>query len=105
MSCWYKPRELSKRIAMFYTASLLAGAFGGLLAGGIIDALEGKANTRGWQWLFMIEGDYRPRSRVSACFGRVFLVFWSIFWIFFSGPPFFVLLVPSFSSSPLTVSL
>lgn len=56
MSCWYKPAELSKRIAMFYTASLLAGALGGLLAGGIIDALEGKGGVRGWKWLFIIEG-------------------------------------------------
>jgi MFS family permease len=56
MSCWYKPKELSKRIALFYTASLTAGAFGGLLAGGIIEKLEGVAGTRGWQWLFIIEG-------------------------------------------------
>jgi len=47
---------LSKRIAFFYTASLLSGAFGGLLAGGIIEGMEGLANTRGWKWLFMIEG-------------------------------------------------
>lgn len=56
MSCWYKPKELSKRIAAFYTASLMAGAFGGLLAGGIIEGLEGKGGTRGWKWLFIIEG-------------------------------------------------
>ncbi|WWC85182.1 uncharacterized protein L201_000040 [Kwoniella dendrophila CBS 6074] len=56
LSCWYKPAELSKRVALFYTASLVSGAFGGLLAGGIIDGLEGKGNTRGWKWLFIIEG-------------------------------------------------
>ena len=67
MSCWYKvssseciadrqPIELSKRVAGFYTASLISGAFGGLLAGGIIDGLDGKAGTRGWKWLFIIEG-------------------------------------------------
>ncbi|WWC69764.1 uncharacterized protein I206_103707 [Kwoniella pini CBS 10737] len=56
MSCWYKPREMSKRIALFYTASLVSGAFGGLLAGGIIDGLEGVGGTRGWKWLFIIEG-------------------------------------------------
>lgn len=50
MSCWYKPAELSKRIAAFYTASLMSGAFGGLLAGGIIDGMEGVAGTRGWKW-------------------------------------------------------
>lgn len=25
MSCWYKPAELAKRIALFYTASLVSG--------------------------------------------------------------------------------
>ncbi|RSH85433.1 hypothetical protein EHS25_004829 [Saitozyma podzolica] len=48
--------ELSKRVAMFYTASLISGAFGGLLAGGIISGLEGVGGTRGWKWLFIIEG-------------------------------------------------
>jgi len=56
LSCWYKPKELSKRIALFYTASLMSGAFGGLLAGGIITGMEGLGNTRGWKWLFIIEG-------------------------------------------------
>lgn len=32
LSCWYKPNELSKRLALFYSASLMSGAFGGLLA-------------------------------------------------------------------------
>ncbi|RSH80115.1 hypothetical protein EHS25_007317 [Saitozyma podzolica] len=49
LSCWYKPAELSKRVAFFYTASLMSGAFGGLLAGGIITGLEGVAGTRGWK--------------------------------------------------------
>ncbi|KIW53739.1 hypothetical protein PV05_09285 [Exophiala xenobiotica] len=56
LSCWYKPSELSKRIAVFYTATILAGAFGGLLAGGIIDGMEGVGGVRGWKWLFIIEG-------------------------------------------------
>ncbi|KIW77637.1 hypothetical protein Z517_07469 [Fonsecaea pedrosoi CBS 271.37] len=56
LSCWYKPSELSKRIAIFYTGTILAGAFGGLLAGGIIDGMEGVGGVRGWKWLFIIEG-------------------------------------------------
>ncbi|WVQ82889.1 hypothetical protein IAT38_005025 [Cryptococcus sp. DSM 104549] len=56
LSCWYKPTELSKRVALFYTASLVSGAFGGLLAGGIIEGMEGVGGTRGWKWLFIIEG-------------------------------------------------
>jgi hypothetical protein len=50
MSCWYKPAELSKRVAFFYTASLVAGAFGGLLAGGLITGMEGVGGVRGWKW-------------------------------------------------------
>lgn len=74
MSCWYKvsyrvqvrflelradliqPAELSKRVAFFYTASLLSGSFGGLLAGGLITGLEGAGGIRGWKWLFIVEG-------------------------------------------------
>jgi hypothetical protein len=35
---------------MFYTAALIAGAFGGLLAGGIIEGMEGLGGVRGWKW-------------------------------------------------------
>ena len=31
MSFWYKKMELARRFSVFYSASLLAGAFGGLL--------------------------------------------------------------------------
>ncbi len=50
LSCWYNPRELSKRVAFFYTASLVSGAVGGLMAGGIISGLDGVAGTAGWKW-------------------------------------------------------
>ncbi|KAJ9092566.1 hypothetical protein QFC21_006797 [Naganishia friedmannii] len=56
LSCWYKPDELSKRLAIFYSASLTSGAFGGLLAGVITQYMNGVGNTPGWQWLFIIEG-------------------------------------------------
>ncbi|KAL1411996.1 hypothetical protein Q8F55_002991 [Vanrija albida] len=56
MSCWYKPNELSRRMTLFYSATLVAGAFGGLLAGGIIEGMEGVGGTPGWKWLFIIEG-------------------------------------------------
>ncbi|KAI9634398.1 major facilitator superfamily transporter [Dioszegia hungarica] len=68
MSCWYKPAELSKRVAFFYTASLLSGAFGGLLAGGIITGMEGLSGTRGWKWLFIIEGAATALVAVAAFF-------------------------------------
>lgn len=68
MSCWYKPQELSKRIAFFYTASLVSGAFGGLLAGGLIQGMEGLGGIRGWKWLFMIEGAATVLIAIGAYF-------------------------------------
>lgn len=43
-------------MSIFYSATLVAGAFGSLLAGGIIESMDGLAGTHGWQWLFIIEG-------------------------------------------------
>jgi MFS family permease len=68
VSCWYKPEELSKRIAFFYTASLVSGAFGGLLAGGLIEGMEGLGGIRGWKWLFMIEGAATVLIAIGAYF-------------------------------------
>lgn len=56
MSCWYKTAEIGKRFAIFYTAAVLSGAFGGLLAGGITGGLHDAHGIEGWRWLFIIEG-------------------------------------------------
>ncbi|ORY26040.1 major facilitator superfamily domain-containing protein [Naematelia encephala] len=56
MSFWYKKMELARRFAVFYSASLLAGAFGGLLAGAILSGLNGASGLPAWKWLFLIEG-------------------------------------------------
>ncbi|KAJ0158672.1 putative transporter [Colletotrichum tanaceti] len=56
LSCWYTRAELGKRFAIFYTAAVLSGAFGGLLAGAITANLDGAHGIRGWRWLFIVEG-------------------------------------------------
>jgi len=56
MSSWYKKSELSRRYAFFYSAAIMSGAFGGLLAGAITKHLDMKSGIRGWKWLFLIEG-------------------------------------------------
>lgn len=56
MSLWYKKHELARRYAIFYSASQLAGAFGGLLAGAILSGLGGRNGLPAWKWLFIIEG-------------------------------------------------
>lgn len=41
ISSWYKRSEQSRRFAVFMSAAILSGAFGGLLAGAITGGLEG----------------------------------------------------------------
>lgn len=53
LSVWYKKSEQSRRYAVFYSAAVLSGAFGGLVAGGISSTLEGAKGLRGWRWLFV----------------------------------------------------
>ncbi|KAI9727421.1 MAG: hypothetical protein M1834_008427 [Cirrosporium novae-zelandiae] len=56
ISSWYKRVEQSKRFAVYISAAILSGAFGGLLAGAITSNLEGAHGIRGWRWLFIVEG-------------------------------------------------
>ncbi|KAI4719855.1 MFS general substrate transporter [Aureobasidium sp. EXF-10727] len=55
ISKWYLPHESQTRIAIFFTASALAGAFSGLLAYGIV-RMDGVAGYEGWRWIFILEG-------------------------------------------------
>ncbi|KAL4779417.1 major facilitator superfamily domain-containing protein [Aspergillus varians] len=52
---WYLPHETQTRIALFYTASALSGAFSGLLAFGLAK-MDGIGGYTGWRWIFIIEG-------------------------------------------------
>ncbi|KAF2096325.1 retrograde regulation protein 2 [Rhizodiscina lignyota] len=52
---WYKREELGLRIAYLFIASALSGAFGGLLAFGILH-MDGTSGMAGWRWLYIIEG-------------------------------------------------
>ncbi|KAH6880414.1 phthalate transporter [Thelonectria olida] len=56
LSCWYTRAELGKRFAIFYTAAVMSGAFGGLLAGAITSNLHDVHGITGWRWLFIVEG-------------------------------------------------
>jgi len=55
MSMWYKRNEQHYRIALFFSAATLAGAFGGVFAFGIAK-MNGIAGLAGWRWIFIIEG-------------------------------------------------
>lgn len=52
---WYCRFELQTRMALFYTAASLAGAFSGVLAFGI-QHMHGVGGLAGWRWIFILEG-------------------------------------------------
>lgn len=54
-------------MALFFSAATLAGAFGGLLARGIME-MDGVGNKPGWSWIFILEG--------LATFAIAVLAFW-----------------------------
>ncbi|EGG00863.1 uncharacterized protein MELLADRAFT_39483, partial [Melampsora larici-populina 98AG31] len=55
LSTFYTRRELQLRIALFFSAASLSGAFSGLLAYGLI-RLDGVGGRPGWAWIFIVEG-------------------------------------------------
>ena len=72
LSMWYKRTETHYRVALFFSAASLAGAFGGILAYGIahmkgIGHLYG-APMGGWRWIFILEGLITVVVAVGAYF-------------------------------------
>lgn len=56
LSAWYRKGELGRRYSLYYTAVALSGMFGGLIAGGLLQTLDGSHGLSGWRWLFLVEG-------------------------------------------------
>ena len=56
LSKWYTKNELAFRMSIFYSGSLISGAFGNLIAAGILKGLKGDRGMSAWQWLYVIEG-------------------------------------------------
>ncbi|KAF7518257.1 hypothetical protein G7054_g13519 [Neopestalotiopsis clavispora] len=52
---WYCRHETGFRMAMFFSAATLAGAFGGILARGIAE-MSGTGGLSAWSWIFILEG-------------------------------------------------
>lgn len=55
MTCWYTRKELALRTAVLYSGLVLATAFSGLIAAGVLGHLDGARGLAGWRWLFIIE--------------------------------------------------
>lgn len=68
LSSWYKKHELAKRMSILYCGSIISGAFGGLMAYGIIQGMEGAKGIAGWRWLFIIEGSITVVAAIIAIF-------------------------------------
>ncbi|KAK1624493.1 major facilitator superfamily domain-containing protein [Colletotrichum phormii] len=71
MGSWYTPRELSKRISIFYSASYAASMFSGYLQAAIYKGLNGAVGLPGWRWLFIFCG---------------IISIWAPIWGFFAVP-------------------
>jgi MFS family permease len=52
LSKWYTKEELNLRMSIFYSGSLISGAFGNLIAAGILNGLDGVRGISAWQWLY-----------------------------------------------------
>lgn len=68
ISNWYRRHEQSKRFMCFLSAGILSGAFGGIIAGAIVDSLDGSHGIRGWQWLFIVQGVATVAAAIPAPF-------------------------------------
>ncbi|KDR77102.1 hypothetical protein GALMADRAFT_428725 [Galerina marginata CBS 339.88] len=55
LSGFYTREELSLRIAIFWSAASLSGAFSGLLAAAIVK-MQGVGGKPAWAWIFILEG-------------------------------------------------
>ncbi|KAF7306899.1 MFS general substrate transporter [Mycena indigotica] len=67
LSTFYKRNELASRVATFYAAASISGAFSGLIAYGVFHITNTKYHN--WQYLFWIEG------AATLCFAA-FAWFW-----------------------------
>ena len=56
LSKWYTKKELNLRMSIFYSGSLIAGAFGPMIAAGILQGMDGALGLAPWRWLYIIEG-------------------------------------------------
>ena len=53
LSTFYRRSDLAKRVAFYFSATSLAGAFSGLLAAAIVN-MEGIGGKHGWAWIFIL---------------------------------------------------
>ena len=52
---WYPAAERARAVALFMTATAMAGVIGGPISGALLE-MDGLGGLEGWQWLFLLEG-------------------------------------------------
>lgn len=67
LSKWYTKKELNLRMSIFYSGSLISGAFGNLIAAGILKGLGHSRGLSPWQWLYIIEGSITVCVGILVC--------------------------------------
>jgi MFS transporter, ACS family, tartrate transporter len=55
LTYWFPASEQARALALFMTATALAGVIGGPLSGALL-LMHGALGLAGWQWLFLLEG-------------------------------------------------
>ena len=55
LTYWFPQRYLARNVALFMTATPLAGVIGGPVSGALLQ-MHGVHGLSGWQWLFLLEG-------------------------------------------------
>lgn len=55
LTFWFPSRERGKAVALFMTATAMAGVVGAPISSALL-RLEGRWGLHGWQWLFLVEG-------------------------------------------------
>lgn len=55
LTYWFPGRYLARNVALFMTATALAGVIGGPVSGALL-TMHGLWGLSGWQWLFLLEG-------------------------------------------------
>lgn len=56
LTFWFPTQRRAHVIALFMTAIAFSNVIGSPLSGGIMQFMDGMADWRGWQWLFVVEG-------------------------------------------------
>lgn len=68
LSKWYKRDEIGLRTAILYVGNIISNAFGSLIAGGILNNMDGDLGHASWRWLFYIEGAITVAVALAAIF-------------------------------------